>query len=45
VEVLLFVDQSITNAVNPEPRIDRNRVEMTMELVDNRWLASKLEIQ
>jgi Mce-associated membrane protein len=31
--------------VNPEPRIDRNRVEMTMELIDNRWLASKLDIQ
>jgi Mce-associated membrane protein len=45
VEVLLFVDQSITNVVNPEPRIDRNRVEMTMELIENRWLASKLDIQ
>lgn len=44
VEVLLFVDQSITNAVNPSPRIDRNRVQMTMELVDNHWLASKVEI-
>ena len=44
VEVLLFADQSITNAVNPSPRIDRNRVQMTMELVDNRWLASKVEI-
>jgi Mce-associated membrane protein len=43
-EVLLFVDQSITNAVNPSPRIDRNRIQMTMELVDNRWLASKVEI-
>jgi Mce-associated membrane protein len=45
VEVLLFVDQSITNAVNPEPRIDRNRVQMTMELIDKRWLASKIDIQ
>ena len=44
VEVLLFVDQSVTNVVNPSPRIDRNRVQMTMELVDNRWLASKVEI-
>ncbi|OBK91099.1 hypothetical protein A5648_15455 [Mycolicibacter sinensis] len=44
VEVLLFVDQSVTNAVNPSPRIDRNRVQMTMELVDDRWLASKVEI-
>jgi Mce-associated membrane protein len=44
VEVLLFVDQSVTNAVIPSPRIDRNRVQMTMQLVDNRWLASKVEI-
>lgn len=44
VEVLLFVDQSVTNALNPSPRIDRNRVQMTMELVDNRWLASKVDI-
>lgn len=44
VHVLLFVDQSITNAVNPIPRIDRSRVEMTMELVDNRWLASRVEM-
>jgi Mce-associated membrane protein len=45
VEVLLFIDQSVTNIVNPEPRIDRNRVAMTMELVDNRWLASQVDIQ
>jgi Mce-associated membrane protein len=45
VEVLLFVDQSISNAVNPEPRIDRSRVAITMELVDNRWLASKVELK
>ncbi|MGV0636244.1 Mce protein [Mycolicibacillus trivialis] len=44
VEVLLFVDQSITNAVRTEPRIDRNRIQMTMELVDNRWLASQVEL-
>ncbi|MCV7315667.1 Mce protein [Mycolicibacillus parakoreensis] len=43
-EVLLFVDQSITNAVRTEPRIDRNRIQMTMELVDGRWLASKVEL-
>ncbi|BBY55276.1 Mce protein [Mycobacterium koreense] len=44
VKVLLFVDQSITNVVNPSPRIDHNRVEMTMELIDGRWLASSVEI-
>ena len=45
VDVLLFIDQSISNVVNPEPRIDRSRVAMTMELVDNRWLASKVDIK
>jgi Mce-associated membrane protein len=45
VEVLIFVDQSISNSVNPEPRIDRSRVTITMERIDNRWLASKVDIQ
>jgi Mce-associated membrane protein len=45
VEVLLFIDQSISNVVNPEPRIDRSRVAITMELIDNRWLASKVDIK
>lgn len=44
VEVLLFVDQSITNAVRSEPRIDRNRIQMTMELIDGRWLASAVDL-
>lgn len=45
VEVLLFIDQTISNSVNPQPRIDRSRVAMTMELIDNRWLASKVDIK
>lgn len=45
VTVLLFVDQSVTNTVNPQPRIDRSRVAITMELVDNRWLASKVDLK
>ncbi|MEE3849440.1 hypothetical protein VZC37_03810 [Gordonia sp. LSe1-13] len=44
VVVLLFVDQSVRNASTPEPRIDRSRVEMTMERVDDRWLAAKVEL-
>ncbi|OHT86505.1 hypothetical protein [Mycobacteroides saopaulense] len=43
VVVLLMVDQSITNSERPDPRIDKSRMKMTMELVDGRWLASKLE--
>ncbi|GFG68704.1 Mce protein [Mycolicibacter senuensis] len=44
VEVLLFVDQSITNAVRSDPRIDRNRIQMTMDLVDGRWLAGEVDL-
>lgn len=44
VEVLLFVDQSVTNTLVPEPRLDRSRVVMTMELVDGRWLASQVDL-
>ena len=45
VEVLLFVDQSVSNSVNPQPRIDRSRVAVTMELIDGKWLASKVDIK
>ncbi|NKX78395.1 hypothetical protein HGA01_12610 [Gordonia amicalis] len=44
VVVMLFVDQSITNTASPEPRVDRSRVLMTMEKVDGRWLASKVDL-
>ncbi|WP_024804347.1 hypothetical protein [Nocardia sp. BMG51109] len=42
--VMLFVDAEITNVTNPQPRIDRNRILMTMEKVGDRWLASKVEL-
>lgn len=44
VVVLLFVDQSVTNANVPDPRIDRSRVKMTMTHVDGSWRASKVEL-
>lgn len=44
VEVVLFVDQSVSNAAAPEPQLDRSRVTMTMEKVDGRWLASKVDL-
>lgn len=44
VVVLLFVDQSVANSAAPDPRIDRSRVKMTMEHVDGRWRASKVEL-
>ncbi|WP_232715271.1 hypothetical protein [Gordonia metallireducens] len=44
VEVMLFVDQTVTNTASPDPRLDRSRILMTMEKVDGRWLASKVEL-
>jgi Mce-associated membrane protein len=44
VEVVLFVDQSVTNTSNTQPRIDRSRIVITMEHIDGRWLASKVEL-
>lgn len=45
VEVLLFIDQSISNVANPAARLDRSRVAMTMERIDGRWLASHVELK
>ncbi|ABL05902.1 DUF3329 domain-containing protein [Mycobacterium ulcerans] len=44
VVVLIFVDQTVTNMAVPDPRIDRSRIKMTMEKVDGRWLASKVQL-
>ena len=44
VVVLLMVDQTVTNTARPDPRVDRNRMKMTMDNVEGRWLASKVEL-
>ena len=44
VVVMLFVDQTITNSVSPDPRVDRSRILITMDRVGGRWLASKVEM-
>ena len=44
VQVVVFVDQAITNAAVTQPRIDRNRVIMTLTPHDGRWLVNKLEL-
>ncbi len=44
VVVLVFIDQTVTNATAPDPRIDRSRIKMTMENVDGRWRASKVQL-
>lgn len=42
--VLLMIDQTVTNTDHPDPRVDRSRMKVTMEKVDGRWLASKVEL-
>ncbi|WP_280270558.1 hypothetical protein [Nocardia wallacei] len=44
VEVMLFVDQEVTNAASPDPRLDRSRIVMTMQRAGDRWLAGKVEM-
>lgn len=44
VEVVLFIDQAVSNATSPAPQLDRSRVVMTMEKVDGRWLAGKVDL-
>lgn len=44
VVLLLMVDQTVSNTARPDPRVDRSRMKITMELVDGRWLASKVEL-
>jgi Mce-associated membrane protein len=44
VEVVLFVDQSVRNSASPAPQLDRSRVTITMQHVDGRWLASKVDL-
>jgi Mce-associated membrane protein len=44
VAVLVFIDQTVANSAAPDPRIDRSRIKMTMEKVDGRWRASKVQL-
>ncbi|OBH42264.1 Mce protein [Mycobacterium mantenii] len=44
VVVLLMVDQTVSNAVRPDGRVDRSRMRITMENAGGRWLASKVEL-
>ncbi|MBO0854219.1 MAG: hypothetical protein J2P18_10670 [Nocardia sp.] len=42
VEVMLFVDQQVTNSASPQPRLDRSRIVMTMQRVGDRWLVAEV---
>ncbi|MBB3664853.1 Mce-associated membrane protein [Prauserella sediminis] len=42
--VLLFVDQTISNTNTDQPRVDRNRMEMTLVRHEDRWLVDKVTL-
>ncbi len=44
VVLLLMIDQKVTNAKMDDPRTDSLRMKMTMDKIDGRWLASKVEL-
>ncbi|MEU4312109.1 hypothetical protein [Nocardia sp. NPDC024068] len=44
VVIMLFVDAEVGNTTTAVPRIDRNRIIMTMYEVDGRWLAGEVEL-
>jgi Mce-associated membrane protein len=43
-EVILFVDQTVTNTGTAQPRIDRLRMRMGLEKQSGRWLINKLDL-
>lgn len=44
VEVLLFVDQTVTSSLQQQPRVDRNRIAMTMVRTRDGWRVSEAEL-
>lgn len=45
VEVQLFVEQLVSNIEAPDSVVDFSSINMTMERVDGRWLASKVQLR
>lgn len=43
-EVLVFLDQTITNTNSPDPRIDRNRMQLSLVREDGKWKLSKVQL-
>ena len=43
VDVLVFVDQTVTNTQLQHPRLDRSRIKVTMVKVNGRWLVDNLQ--
>jgi Mce-associated membrane protein len=42
--VIAFVDQTVRNTNSPQPRVDRNRLRLTLTHASGSWLVEKVEI-
>jgi Mce-associated membrane protein len=42
--VIVFVDQTVRNTNSPQPRVDRNRLRLTLTHASGAWLVEKVEI-
>lgn len=45
VDLVFQVEQSVITSDDPDPEIDRSSIQITMDKVDGRWLASKVDLQ
>lgn len=43
--VLLFVDQTITNTNSPQPRVERNRLQLTVLNQDDTWRLDDVQLR
>ncbi|HEX3829989.1 MAG TPA: hypothetical protein VHV82_22220 [Sporichthyaceae bacterium] len=43
-QILLFVDQTVSNTNSTTPRVDRSRMKMGLEKQDGKWLISSLDL-
>jgi Mce-associated membrane protein len=42
--VLLAVDQTITNTNSPQPRVERNRMQLTLLKQDGKWRLDDVQL-
>jgi len=43
-EVIVFLDQTVTNTNSPQPRVDRNRMQLTLLRQDVDWKLSNVQL-
>ncbi|QNG21176.1 hypothetical protein G4H71_04405 [Rhodococcus triatomae] len=43
-EVIVFLDQTVTNTNSPEPRIDRNRMQLSLIREGDQWKLTDVQL-